>query len=114
MYSYKYLDLACCAMTGSGWCYSGTPLASTQKPICVLQYYWKVELKGFPTVYGMPILGNIGVSYTIGKLLESTFHWKCANLRTSNALSVGVPGSVVEVKHFKYTSGRKLFPGEVT
>ena len=39
----------------------------------------------------MPILGNIGVSYTAGKLSESTFHWKCANLRTLIACSMGVP-----------------------
>ena len=46
----------------------------------------------FPTVYDMPILSNIGVSYTVGKLLISTFQPKYGNLCTSNVLSPGVLG----------------------
>ena len=36
-------------------------------------YLLKIEFKSFPTVYDMPISLNIGVSYTIGKLLNSAF-----------------------------------------
>ena len=73
--------------------FTRTPLAITQKLICVPQshyIHWKVELRTFPMVYDMPILGNIVVSYTVGKVSESTFHWKCTNLRTSLGLSMGV------------------------
>ena len=72
----------------------GTPLTSTQKLICVPQNHWKVNLKSFPMVYDMPILCNIGVSYTVGKLSESTFQRKCVNLRTPVALFMGVPGQI--------------------
>ena len=36
---------------------------------------WKVEVKSFPTVYDTPMLFNIGMSYTVGKLLKSTFQF---------------------------------------
>ena len=40
----------------------------------------KAELKSFPTVYDMPILGlfcmDIGSSYTVGKLLISAIQWR--------------------------------------
>ena len=52
--------------------------------------HWKVEVKSFPMVYDMPILSNIGVSYTAGKLLTSTFQQKYGNLRTSSVLAPGV------------------------
>ncbi len=29
------------------------------------------QVESFPTVYGMPMLGNIGMSYTVGKLRVS-------------------------------------------
>ncbi len=53
--------------------------------------HWKDELKSFPTVYDMPILSNIGVSYTVGKLLTSALQWKHGCLLTSDVLSPGVP-----------------------
>ena len=52
--------------------------------------HWKVEVKSFPTVYNTPMLLNIGMSYTVGKLLTSTFQSKYGNLRTSSVLSPGV------------------------
>ena len=33
----------------------------------------KAGLKSFPTAYNMPIWSNIGLSYTVGKLLNSAF-----------------------------------------
>ncbi len=39
----------------------------------------------------MPILSNIEVLYTVGKVSDSTFHPKYVNLRTSVPLSAGVP-----------------------
>ena len=46
-----------------------------------------VKCKSFQTVYGMPILSNIGVSYTIGKVLTSSFQLKYGNLLTLSVLS---------------------------
>ncbi len=42
-------------------------------------FHWKAEFKGFPMVYDTPILLNIGMSYTIGKLLTSAF--QCLEVR---------------------------------
>ena len=47
----------------------------------------------------MPILYNIEVSYTIGKLLISTFQQNYVNLRTPKVLS---PGVLVGLGHLKY------------
>ncbi len=33
-------------------------------------FQWKIESKIFPTVYDNPILLNIGMPYTVGKLLN--------------------------------------------
>ncbi len=55
---------------------------------------WKVDFKSFPMVCDMPILSNIGVSYTVGQLSTSTFQQKYGILRTSNVLSPGVLDSV--------------------
>ena len=40
-------------------------------------FQWKAE--GFPTACNTPILLNIGMSYTVGKLLSSAFH--CLEVR---------------------------------
>ena len=37
----------------------------------------KVDFESFPRVYDTPTLSNIGLPYTVGKLLNSTFQWKC-------------------------------------
>ena len=55
--------------------------------------HWKDEFKSIPTVYDIPILSNIEVSYTIGKLMTSALQWKHRCLRTSDVLSTGVPGT---------------------
>ena len=34
---------------------------------------WKVEITSFPTVCDSPMLPNIDISYTIGKLLNPAF-----------------------------------------
>ena len=52
--------------------------------------HWKVGCKSFPTVYNMPILSKRWMSYTVGKLLTSTFQPKYGNLRTSSVPSLGV------------------------
>ena len=49
-----------------------------------IAYLLALESRGqdLSTVYDMPILSNIGVSYTVGKLSTSTFQQKYGNLRT--------------------------------
>ncbi len=37
--------------------------------------HWTVEILSFPMVYDMPILLNIGMPYTVGKLRISTVQW---------------------------------------
>ncbi len=49
--------------------------------------HWKDEFKSFPMVYDMPILSNIGVSYTVGNLLTSALQWKYGYFRISDVLS---------------------------
>ncbi len=44
-----------------------------------LSFGWKAEIESFPTVYDTPILLNIGMSYTVGKLLNSSF--QCPEVR---------------------------------
>ncbi len=56
------------------------PFASTpgESPLEVrkMPYFgWKVVVKSFPMVYDTPMLLNIVVSYTVGKLLKRTFQW---------------------------------------
>ena len=53
--------------------YAGTPGETTTEVRKCLHFHWNIELKSFPTVYDTPILLNIGMSYTIGKLLNSPF-----------------------------------------
>ncbi len=50
-----------------------TPGETTLEVRKLLHFGWKVEIKSFPTVYDTPMLLNIGMSYTVGKLLKSTF-----------------------------------------
>ena len=69
---------------------AGSKYSKTQLRTSV---HWKAGFKSFPTVYDMPILSNIGVSYTVGKLLTSTFHPKYSILHTSSVLSPGVLGT---------------------
>ena len=52
-----------------------TPGESTLEVRNMPYFAWKVELKSFPMVYDTPILHNICVSYTVGKLLKPTFQW---------------------------------------
>ena len=51
----------------------------------------KAGLKSFPMVYNMPIWSNIGLSYIVGKLLNSAFEQHKRHLRTFHVFSPGVP-----------------------
>ena len=66
----------------------------------------------FQTVYDMPILSNIGVSYTVGKLLDSSFQWNSWHLHTSDVVPAGVPEHSIFLvninKHFVHASKRAL------
>ena len=54
---------------------SGTPAACEVEVRKLLHFHWKVLSESFPTVYDTPILLNMGMSYTVGKLLSSTLQW---------------------------------------
>ena len=68
--------------------------------------HWKAGVKSFPTVCDMPILSDVWLSYTVGKLLRSTFQPNCVNLRTSNVLSPGVlvptPINIIRALRLKF------------
>ncbi len=76
------------------WSDSGTPAENTWEVRKWQDYHSKIEFKSFPTVYDMPILLNIGLSYTVGKLLSSAFQWSGPHRGTQTCLCVltsGVP-----------------------
>ena len=77
---------------GIGPSLAGSKYAKTQW--CTSDH-WKVGFRSFAMVYDTPILSNIEVSYTVGKLLTSTFQPKCGILCTSYVLSPGVLAQVL-------------------
>ncbi len=58
---------------------SGTPGGTALEVRKCPYFHWKAEFKGFPMVCNTPILLNIGMSYTVGKLLTSAF--QCIEVR---------------------------------
>ncbi len=78
---------------------SGTPSDNTSEVRQWQGYHWKIGFKGFPTVYDMPISLNIGLSYTVGKPLNSAFQWSGPHIEvrkrvTAYLLPASLPGLV--------------------
>ena len=54
-------------------CSTRTPRESTLEVRKLSYSGWKVEIKNFPTVYNTPMVFNIGMPYTAGKLFNPAF-----------------------------------------
>ncbi len=97
--------------------HSGTPIAITQKHICVPlsnHIHWKVELKSFPMVYGMPILHNNIANENIAICVpQSGLLWACLTLHLPCIIrsTIHVPPNSV-YKGILFYPAYEVIPGD--